>query len=164
VIPFLAAATVAMLAGTVTAAGTPPSPRASGATPPDPRALYREECGACHLDYPPGLLPGRSWRRIVAGLERHFGTDASVDPQTRDRLDRWLAENAAEAGTHRKSRKVLRSLGGEAPLRISEVPYVREEHEDIGPADLARPAVKTIANCAACHPGAAGWDFEEHSE
>jgi hypothetical protein len=155
----VAAACVATVAGS-TAAATAGSGATVAGAPLEDRALYREECGACHLDYPPGLLPARSWQRVMAGLEHHFRTDASLEPEIRDRLARWLTENAAEADTHRKSRKILRSLGGETPLRISEVPYVRREHDEIRPADLAR--VKTIAHCAACHPGAERWDFEEH--
>ena len=35
-------------------------------------ALYIEECGACHLAYPPGLLPVQSWRGIMSDLEDHL--------------------------------------------------------------------------------------------
>ncbi len=37
--------------------------------------LYSEECGACHLAYPPSLLPQASWRGIMDGLADHFGED-----------------------------------------------------------------------------------------
>ena len=40
---------------------------------------WKTECGSCHLAYPPELLPASSWRRIMAGLDRHFGADASLD-------------------------------------------------------------------------------------
>ena len=43
---------------------------------------YRQECSACHLAYPPGMLPAASWQRLLSGLPRHFGTDASLDPAT----------------------------------------------------------------------------------
>ena len=46
-----------------------------------PRAVppaYTQECGSCHLAYPPGLLPALSWQRLMGGLDRHFGTDAIV--------------------------------------------------------------------------------------
>src|SRR5690606_37122372 len=43
---------------------------------------YQEECGACHLPYPPGLLPAASWQRIMQDLAHHFGTDASLDAAT----------------------------------------------------------------------------------
>jgi mono/diheme cytochrome c family protein len=33
--------------------------------------LYKQECAACHMAYPPGLLPARSWTRIMSGLDKH---------------------------------------------------------------------------------------------
>jgi hypothetical protein len=125
-------------------------------------ALYRKECGACHLAFPPGLLPAESHRRILAGLEQHFGQNAELDAPATARLERYLVENAADAGTHRKSRKVLASLAGAAaPLRLTEVSYFQRKHRELGPDVVARPAVKTLANCAACHAGAQDWDFDE---
>lgn len=50
---------------------------------------------------------------------------------------------------------------GAAPLRITEVPYFQRKHRKIGPDVVARPAVKTLANCAACHQGAQDWDFDD---
>ena len=125
------------------------------------RALYRKECGACHLDFPPGFLPAESHRRIMAGLERHFGQDAELEPEVRGRIERWLVDNAAEAGTSRKSRKMLGSIQGEPPLRITEVPYFRRKHREVGARVVARPSVRSLANCAACHPGARDWDFDD---
>ena len=29
---------------------------------------YLEECGSCHFPYQPGLLPARSWTKVMAGL------------------------------------------------------------------------------------------------
>ena len=42
--------------------------------------VWNTECGACHVAYPPRLLPASSWRAIMGGLAAHFGTDASLDP------------------------------------------------------------------------------------
>jgi Dihaem cytochrome c len=125
------------------------------------RALYRKECGACHLDFPPGFLPAESHRRIMAGLERHFGQNAELDPAVRDRVERYLVENAAEARSARKSQKVLGSLAGAAPLRITEVPWFERKHRRIDASVAARPTVRSRANCAACHAGAADWDFDD---
>ena len=33
--------------------------------------IYLDECGACHLAYPPGLLPEPSWRLLLAHLDDH---------------------------------------------------------------------------------------------
>jgi diheme cytochrome c len=135
-------------------------PTASAADP-GARALYRKECGACHLDFPPGLLPAESHRRTLAGLERHFGQNAELDPAVSARLERWLVENAADAGTRGRSGKLLASLGGAAPLRITELPSFQRKHRKLGADVVARPAVKSLANCAACHRGAADWDFDD---
>ena len=27
--------------------------------------IYNEECGACDMAYPPGLLPAKSWQRLL---------------------------------------------------------------------------------------------------
>jgi hypothetical protein len=124
-------------------------------------ALYRKECGSCHLAFPPGLLPAESHRRTLAGLEKHFGQNAELDAETSAKLETYLVANAAGAGTHRKSGKILASLDGAAPLRVTEVPYFQRKHRKIGPDVVARPAVKSLANCGACHSGARSWDFDD---
>jgi hypothetical protein len=137
--------------------------RDAAAAPADAegRALYRKECGACHLDFPPGFLAAESHRRIMAGLERHFGQNAELDPAVKDRVERYLVENAAGAGDARKSQKVLGSLDGAAPLRITEVPWFERKHRRIDASVAARRSVRSRANCAACHAGAADWDFDD---
>ena len=42
-------------------------------------AKWKAECGSCHVAYPAQLLPATSWQRLMKGLDKHFGTDASVD-------------------------------------------------------------------------------------
>jgi hypothetical protein len=137
--------------------------RSAPAAPVDAeaRALYRKECGACHLAFPPGLLPAESHRRIMAGLERHFGENAELDAAVRDRIERYLIENAAEAGTSRESRKVLGSVSGGPPTRITEAPWFQKEHRRIDAQITARASVRSLTNCAACHAGAADWAFDD---
>lgn len=109
---------------------------------------YAKECGACHLAYPPRLLPADSWRRMMAGLGTHFGQDAGLDEPLRARLEGWLVERAGPARAG-------------APQRITELAWFRDEHRKVPSAVVARPAVASLANCAACHQGAARWDFDE---
>lgn len=114
-------------------------------------AAYVDECGSCHVAFPPGLLPAESWRRLMSDLPHHFGTDASLDEPLRRSLAAWLEANA--------SRKRL-----EAPPqdRITKSRWFVREHDEV-PADAWRRAsVKTAANCSACHPGAAKGDYDEH--
>ncbi len=72
----------------------------SVATPLLPR--YQQECATCHVAYPPGALPAESWRRIVNGLDRHFGTDATLDPATIGQLETWLTAHAATGAAARR--------------------------------------------------------------
>ena len=63
---------------------------------------YKEECGSCHMAYPPGLLPARSWTRMMAGLEDHFGDDADLDQDTYTAISRILVENSADHSDYRR--------------------------------------------------------------
>lgn len=120
------------------------------AGPGDLDPAYAKECGACHLAFPPSMLPAASWRRMMGELDRHFGQNAELDDATRARLEGWLV---ARAGGDPR--------GGGAPQRITALPWFVKEHRKV-PADaVARPAIRSLANCAACHQGAAQWDFEE---
>ena len=113
---------------------------------------YVQECGSCHVAYPPGLLPAASWGRLMSGLDRHFGTDASVD-----------AAAAAEIGAdhERYSASGKRARGASGGLRITESAWFVHEHDEVPAAVWTRPAVKSPANCAACHRGAEQGDFDE---
>jgi hypothetical protein len=50
---------------------------------------------------------------------------------------------------------------GAAPLRITDLGWFRREHDEVPRDAAARPSVRTMANCAACHPRAAAWDYDE---
>jgi hypothetical protein len=121
---------------------------AGGRMTPGVLPAYTKECGACHLAYPPDLLPAASWTKLMAGLDRHFGQDAELEPEVRALLERWLVERAG--GRRADS----------ATLRLTEGPWFRRKHRKVEGA-AARPAVRSLANCAACHPAAEHWDFDE---
>lgn len=112
---------------------------------------YQQECAACHVAYPPGLLPAESWQRIMRGLPNHFGTDASLDAASVQQLSAWLTQHAA---TGRRSRT--------APPedRITRSAWFQGEHDEISPATWQR--VKNPSNCAACHIHANQGVFNEH--
>lgn len=123
--------------------------------------VYAEECGSCHLAYPPGLLPARSWRTLMGGLADHFGDSAELDATTGQQISDWLTANAAETGSHRKSAKILRSVRGSTPLRPSQTPYILGKHDEVAPSVFRRKKITSRANCAACHGGAERWDFDD---
>ncbi len=115
---------------------------------------YQQECAACHIAYPPGMLPAASWRRIVDTLPHHYGTDASLDPATAKELSAWLSVNA---GAGRRGRE-------QPPEdRITRSAWFAREHDEVSAAIWMRPAVKSAANCAACHTQADQGDFNEHN-
>ncbi|OSZ68073.1 diheme cytochrome c [Hydrogenophaga sp. IBVHS2] len=113
---------------------------------------YRQECAACHVAYPPGMLPARSWQRVMTGLDRHYGTDASLDAATVARLGDWLQTHAA-TGRH----------AAEAPAddRITRTAWFERQHRGIEPAVWKLPSVRSAAQCAACHTGAEQGRFDD---
>ena len=60
---------------------------------------YQQECAACHVAYPPGMLPAASWQRLMGGLGKHFGTDASLDATSAREISAWLNQHA---GTYKR--------------------------------------------------------------
>ena len=130
--------------------------------PPVADAAVRDECGSCHLAYPPSMLPKSSWARIMGDLNNHFGDDASVDAATAEHIARYLAANAGDAGGQRYGAKLLRGVSPDnAPLRISELPKWVREHRKISDAEWKSKKVGSKANCAACHTDAERGYFEE---
>jgi hypothetical protein len=121
-------------------------------TPPLPE--YQQECGACHTAYPSRFLPAASWQRLLGNLGHHFGTDASLDAAATQRLSGWLAAHAGGSGRR----------GAEAPPgdRITRSAWFIGEHREIDATVWKRSAVKSAANCAACHTGAEKGNFDEH--
>lgn len=124
--------------------------------PPQPLSpAYRAECGACHVAYPPALLPAVSWQRLMAGLDRHFGSDASLDPATTQQIAAWLAAGAG------RYRKVQREAAPPPEDRITRAAWFRREHDEVPAATWQRADVKSPANCQACHLQADRGDFSE---
>lgn len=117
----------------------------------DGRASYTAECGSCHIAYPPQLLSASGWHRLMAGLDKHFGTDASVDAATSRVISSYLGANA---GSERRF--------GANSLRISETAWFRREHDEVPAWAWKSPQTKSAANCPACHVQADRGDFSEH--
>ena len=115
---------------------------------------YQQECASCHVPFPPGMLPAASWQRVMADLKRHSGTDASLDSAGEKELTAWIVANA---GTYRRV--------SEAPPqeRITRSAWFTRKHDEVAPATWKLPAVKSPANCAACHPQAEKGDFNERN-
>lgn len=115
---------------------------------------YQQECAACHIAYPPGMLPAASWKRLMGNLQNHYGTDASIDAATVKQLSVWLNTHA---GTYKR-------VSAPPPDdRITRSAWFIREHDEVPAATWKRPAVKSAANCAACHTQADQGDFRERN-
>ncbi len=145
--------TVSLIAATLFAAALPA--RADNLRPAVRNTAYQAECSACHVAYPPPLLSAASWRAVMDGLGKHFGSDASLDPATHAEILRYLEANAGRRET---------AAAGKPQLRITETRWFVHEHAGEMPRDVWKnPAVKSAANCAACHTAAEKGDFSERT-
>ena len=125
-------------------------------------AQWREECGSCHGVFHPSLLPARSWQKMMAEQDRHFGDDLGLDATTTANVLTFLVTNAAEGHPTEAAYKMDRAIpSGAAPQRITEVAYWIRKHRDIAAADWANPLVKAKSNCAACHTDADLGTYED---
>ncbi|MBK6289083.1 MAG: diheme cytochrome c [Pseudomonadales bacterium] len=113
---------------------------------------YQQECESCHLAYPTRMLPASSWHRIMGGLDQHYGSDASLDAPTAEQIDAWLQAHAATS---------RRASQPPPEDRITRSAWFEREHREIDPAVWQHASVKSAANCAACHAGAARGSFDD---
>ena len=116
---------------------------------------YRAECGSCHIPYPPQLLSKASWQGIMAQLNKHFGSDASVDAATAQQLEAYLRANAGPATKGRPASM--------PPRRITDTQWFIREHDEVAQGVWNNPAVKSASNCGACHTKAEEGDFGERN-
>jgi hypothetical protein len=122
---------------------------------------YKNNCGGCHMTYPPNLLPASSWNKILTRLGDHFGESLSLDDRTMEEIEKYLRENAADRSGSKIGGKIRRSLGGEPPVRITEVPYIQKKHREISSEVFKRKSVGSFSNCLACHKTADQGDFDD---
>lgn len=117
-------------------------------------SAYKQECAACHMAYAPGFLPTKSWARMMNNLDKHYGTDASLDAATVMQISTWLTANA---GTYKRV--------AEAPPedRMTRSAWFERKHRKIDPQVWQHAAVKSPANCMACHTRADKGDYDDHS-
>ena len=114
---------------------------------------WQTECGSCHVAFPPRLLPAESWRAVMSGLDKHFGSDASLDPAAAKEIGAFLQKNA---GSNRHT------SSGKPVLRITETRWFVREHDEVSDRTWKNPKVKSAANCAACHTEAESGNYSEH--
>ncbi len=139
--------------GAVTATWADDHGRQVPRVPPLPQ--YQQECAACHIAYPAGMLPSASWQRVMGSLNKHYGTDASLDAASGQEISGWLKANA---GSYQR-------VSEEPPQdRITRSAWFLRKHRDgeVPAGVWKRASVGSAANCTACHTNAAQGSFSEH--
>jgi hypothetical protein len=98
------------------------------------------------------MLPAPSWKRLMGSLDKHYGTDASLDEASVREISQWLQVNA---GTYKRVRE-------EPPQdRITKSSWFIRKHDEVDPAIWKQAAVKSASNCIACHTRADKGSFSE---
>jgi hypothetical protein len=125
---------------------------------------YQDECGECHFAYQPGLLPAKSWEKLLTAeaLRDHFGDNAEMDKDALRAVHDYAVENAADKSWYKRSRKIaVATAEGQAPLRITALRYIERKHHDI-PEKMVKgnKDVKSLSYCDKCHTQAAKGVFD----
>ena len=130
-------------------------------------ATYQTECSDCHMAYSPGLLPSKSWQKVMANLDNHFGDNAEVSTENNQTILNYLLLHSAEKSKYRRSIKIARSLSGSSTNkkvidRISQTPYFMHKHDEIPKKFVIdNPKVGSFSQCNVCHLNAEKGSFNE---
>jgi cytochrome c553 len=114
---------------------------------------WAAECSSCHLAFPPGLLVAKDWQRIMASLDKHFGSDASMTPSEATAVGAFLTKNASNNGVRHTSSVDL--------PKLTKTPWFDRKHRKIPDAAWADPRIRTASNCVACHAKAEQAQYSE---
>jgi hypothetical protein len=133
----------------------------SGELKPVTNPAYKENCGACHFNYQPELLPSGSWKKILVQLNDHFGQSFELDQAVQKEVLAYLEANAAEQSTSKRAARIMKSVGKSAPMRITDVPYIKAKHRKVSASVLNRPSIGALSNCTACHRKAEEGNYDD---
>lgn len=143
----LAAAVVALAAHEVSLYSSLPAYK-TPVEPLDP--VYAKECGSCHTPHHPSLAPAATWRKIMAGLDNHFGENATLTPDLAKQLTVYLLGNSAETWDTRPA-NMFRAPNAEEPLRITAVKRWKRIHHEIPDEVFKSKPIGGRLNCSNCH-------------
>jgi hypothetical protein len=88
----------------------------------------------------------------MSSLDKHYGSDASLDAATQKQIDTWLQTYGGQG---------KRAREGPPQDRITRSAWFERKHREVRAAAFKRASIKSPANCAACHRDAAQSDFDE---
>jgi hypothetical protein len=123
--------------------------------------LYKQECASCHMAYQPGLLPSASWRKLMSGLDNHFGENAELSTEDGQAILAYLAANAADTVSQGRSPAFARTSPA-GSIRITESRYFLRKHREVPKRLLAHEQIGSFSNCVACHRSADKGVYNEH--
>ena len=109
---------------------------------------YSEECGSCHVPYPPQRMTQAGWEIQINGLKNHYGTDASVDVPASRTILSYLVNNAGWKD---------KLAPTDSTARITKTHWFVKEH------GAAAPKGKSFSDCAQCHTKAVQGDYGEQT-
>lgn len=101
---------------------------------------WQEECGSCHVAYPPHMLNADNWQLLMGSLNKHFGANAALEPGDNKKILGFLQRHAGAGERYSAT-----------SLRISDTPWFKREHRSISEKEWINPQVKSRSNCSACH-------------
>lgn len=116
--------------------------------------LYIQECGSCHVAFPPGLLTNKDWHQVMTMLDKHYGDNATLEEKTKDQLTTYLIQHSGQDS---------KFSGEETPPKLTTTRWFRREHHEVPTPAWATPQVKSAANCVACHRQAEKGDYREEN-
>lgn len=111
---------------------------------------YVRECGSCHVAFPPALMTAPDWHAVMNTLERHYGTDASLDAKTQAALAAELQRDASRRDKHADAGQ---------PPRLTRSAWFVKEHGKL--PEKASATLPAAAQCEGCHSAAATGDYAE---
>ena len=113
-------------------------------------AQWKDECSACHIAFPPSLLPAKSWNGLMANLDDHFGENASLDEVAAHTIAQFLVANSAETQDSLPGNR-FRKVDDKRPFEITATPFWKRMHGDIPDFVFSQKAIGARQNCVACH-------------
>ena len=96
----------------------------------------------------------------MTNLEDHFGDNAELSGELHQEISQFLQQTSAESSSAPLSKKITRRTSNSTPIRISEIGFIKHEHDEINFKRLKD--IDSLANCEKCHQSAAKGIYDEN--
>jgi nitrate/TMAO reductase-like tetraheme cytochrome c subunit len=105
---------------------------------------WKTECSSCHMAYMPKWLSAEAWEKMMGRLDKHFGTNASVEPSVREEITAYLVKKAASEHD---------GFNSSATLRVTDTPWFIRGHGRNAERLWGSRKQGNAAICTSCHQG-----------